>query len=60
MIPQTMWWIWSPPLVSTLPGHQLTWARIMWALVRMNPNESRNAQMQRNSDSRPVSTIPSW
>ena len=60
MIPQTMWWMWRPPLVSTLPGHQLTWARIMWALVRMKPNESRNAQMQRNSASRPVSTIPSW
>ena len=41
MIPQTRWWMWVPP-TSTFPGHQLTWARIMWALVRMKPNVSRN------------------
>ena len=32
-----------PPLVSTLPGHQDTCARIMCALVLMNPNEPTNA-----------------
>jgi hypothetical protein len=58
-IPQTMWWMCRPPLVSTFPGHQLTWALIMWVLVRMKPKATRKAQMQRNWGSRPVSTIPS-
>ncbi len=59
MIPKTMWWMWVPPLVETFPGHQLTPARIMWVLVRMNPNVSRKATRNRNCGSRPVSTIPS-
>ncbi len=42
-----------PPLVSTLPGHQLTCARIMCALVRMKPNEHRNAIRIRNASSLP-------
>ena len=41
----------------TLPGHQLTCARIMWALVRMNPNVIRKETKKRNSGWRPVSTI---
>ncbi len=57
-IPQNMWWMWVPP-TSRLPGHQLTPARIMWALVRMKPNESRNATRKRNAGSLPASTIPS-
>ena len=48
--------MWVPP-TSTLPGHQLTWARIRWALVRMNPQLSRKATKNRNSGWRPVSTI---
>ena len=36
-----------------------TVARIMYALVRMKPNETRNAQRQRNWGWRPASTIPS-
>ncbi len=50
--------MWVPP-TDTLPGHQLTWARIMWVLVRMNPKVSRKATKKRNWGSRPVSTIPS-
>ena len=50
--------MWVPP-TETLPGHQLTWARIMWALVRMNPNVSRKATKKRNCALAPVSTIPS-
>jgi hypothetical protein len=57
-MPQTRWWMCVPP-TSTFPGHQLTWALIMWALVRMNPNESRNATKKRNWVSLPVSTMPS-
>ena len=48
--------MWVPPTV-TLPGHQLTWARIMWALVRMKPKVIRKATKNRNSGWRPVSTI---
>ena len=36
-----MWWTWVPPFVSTLPGHQLTCALIMCALVRMKENDAR-------------------
>ena len=59
MIPQTRWWMWVPP-TSTLPGHQLTCARIMCALVRMNAHESRNETKKRKAGSLPASTIPSW
>ena len=43
-----------------VPGHHLTWARIRWALVRMNPKVTRKATKNRNSglaagvDDRPV------
>ena len=53
-----MWWMCVPP-TETLPGHQLTCARIMWVLVRMKPKVSRKATKKRNCGSRPVSTIPS-
>src|SRR3954447_6741102 len=53
-----MWWTWVPPLVSTLPGHQLTWARIMWALPRMKPNESRKASRIRKWTSLPGPWMP--
>ncbi len=46
-MPHTMWCTWVPPFVSTLPGHQLTCARIMWALVRMKPNDSMKATSTR-------------
>ena len=46
-IPQTRWWMCVPP-TETLPGHQLTCARIMWVLVRMKPNVSRKATKNRN------------
>ena len=49
-----MWWIWVPPLVSTFPGHQLTCALIMWALVRMKPNEQTKASRIRKWISFPV------
>ena len=55
-IPHTRWWMCVPPTV-TLPGHQLTCALIMCALVRMNPNVIRNEKKNRNSGWRPVSTI---
>ena len=42
-MPQTRWWTWVPLLVSTLPGHHDTWARIRWALVRMKLNEQTKA-----------------
>ena len=45
------------PPTETLPGHQLTWARIMWVLKRMNPNVPTRATKNRNAASRPVSTI---
>ena len=38
-IPKTRWWTWTPP-VSMLPGHQLTCARIILVLKRMNANDS--------------------
>ena len=60
MIPHTMWWMWSPPLVSTLPGHQLTWARIMWALVRMKPNERRKAHDAEELGLAPGIDYPLW
>src|SRR3954451_4354499 len=48
--------MWVPP-TSTFPGHQLTCALIMCALVRMKPNVIRNETKNRNSGRRPVSTI---
>src|SRR5206468_7897909 len=48
--------MWVPPTL-TLPGHHLTWALIMWALVRMKPNVTRKETKNRNSAWRPVSTI---
>ncbi len=48
--------MWVPP-TWTLPGHQLTWARIMYALVRMKPNVIRNETRNSSSGSLPVSTI---
>ena len=48
------------PPTETLPGHQLTCARIMWALVRMKPKVRRKATKKRKCGSRPVSTIPCW
>src|SRR3954447_20368284 len=55
-IPHTRWWMCVPPTV-TFPGHHFTCARIMCALVRMNPNVIRNVTKNRNSGWRPVSTI---
>ena len=52
-----MWWMWVPLFVSTFPGHQLTWARIMWVLVRMNPNEPRNASRMRKCISLPAASM---
>jgi hypothetical protein len=57
-MPQTRWWMWVPP-TETLPGHQLTCALIMWALVRMKPNVSRKETKKRKCGSLPVSTMPS-
>src|SRR3954451_5070844 len=48
--------MWVPPN-STFPGHHLTCALIMCALVRMKPNVIRNETKNRNSGRRPVSTI---
>ena len=59
MIPQTRWWMWVPP-TETFPGHQLTCARIMWALVRMKLHDTRKETKKRNCGSRPVSTTHSW
>jgi hypothetical protein len=52
-----MWWMWVPPEVSTFPGHQLTWARIMCALVRMKPNEARNDSRMRKCISFPAASM---
>ena len=60
MIPNTMWCTWVPPLVSTFPGHQLTPARIMWVLVRMNANVTRKATYRSSSGCLPESTIARW
>ena len=46
-----------PPLVSTLPGHHDTWARIMCALALMNPNEQTNAIRIRKWSSLPGAWI---
>ncbi len=58
-MPQTRWWMCVPP-TSTLPGHQLTCARMRCALVLMKPNESRKASSTKSSASLPASTMPSW
>src|SRR5438093_4111420 len=50
-IPKTMWWMWRPPSVVTLPGHQGTRGlRIRRALVRMNRKETRKAAKRRRTD----------
>src|SRR5436190_19219609 len=50
-IPKTMWWMWSPPSVVTLPGHQGTRGlRIRRALVRMKRKETRKAAKTRRTD----------
>ena len=59
MIPKTRWWTWVPP-TATLPGHQLTSARIMWVLRRMKPNVSRKVTKKKSSACLPVSTKASW
>jgi hypothetical protein len=46
-----------PPLVSTLPGHHETCARIMCALVRMKPNESTKAIRIRKWVSLPAASM---
>ena len=45
------------PPIETFPGHQLTWARIMWVLIRMKPQVTSSATRKRKAGSRPVSTI---
>ena len=55
-IPHTRWWTWVPP-TSTLPGHQLTCARIMCVLKRMNPKVPTMATKKRNAARRPLWTI---
>ncbi len=53
-----MWCTWVPPLVSTLPGHQLTCARIMCALVRMKPNDAAKDSRIRKWISLPGAWMP--
>jgi mannose/cellobiose epimerase-like protein (N-acyl-D-glucosamine 2-epimerase family) len=48
--------MWVPP-TETLPGHQLTWARIMCVLVRMKANVARKAQRKRKAGSLCASTM---
>ena len=56
-IPNTRWWMWSPPVV-TLPGHHGTLGlRINRVLVRMNRNEPRKPTKTRNTPSLPASRI---
>ena len=47
-----------PLFVSTLPGHQLTCALIMCALVRMKPNERTKAISTRKWSSFPGAWMP--
>ena len=54
-MPHTRWCRCSPELVSTLPGHHDTCARIIRALVRMKRNETRKASRTRKAASRPGS-----
>src|SRR5437764_12093222 len=52
-IPKTMWWMWRPPSVVTLPGHHGTLGlRIRRALVRMNRKETRNAAKTKRTEDR--------
>ena len=53
-----MWWTCVPPLVSTFPGHQLTCALIMCALVRMKPKERTKATSTRKWSSLPGAWMP--
>ncbi len=58
IIPKKAWWTWTPPGV-TFPGHQLTSARIIRTLNRMNRKVRTKARSRKNSGRRPVSTIRS-
>jgi len=43
-----------------LPGHHLTWARIILTLTRMNRNAAMKDTKKQKSRSLPVSTTDCW
>src|SRR5579875_2748 len=57
--PKTAWWTCVPPGV-TLPGHHLSFARIIRTLKRMNRNAAMKATKKQNSLSLPASTTDCW
>src|SRR5215210_90766 len=58
-MPNTRWWTWTPPSLTTLPGHQeRRGLRMIRVLMRMKAKEPRNPTSTRNSAWRSWAT--SW